>query len=525
MEDFMKKIFILTLVLSGCTSFNSSQKIAESVAEPEIIENERELASENLPPAQISQYEQEFAKLFNKDSEEAALQIKNYLVRRYRIYVRAHKQIAQFDADLNATQSTPDGAKGPLSQLIESQNYRELLALRMMTEETVDKITYFYEQLQRITSENQFAPKDIMKAREIKFNIYGFLKENKKSLAILDDEAFKAIHFKFKSNYKEKIGMIQNRILENTALSHKTKNQIQKQKDLQNLLAKDNQELIKLQSESVILQQISANEKQLHADLLAQVNQETLSENDPDDIQIGNEVEQLQQLIGASQRVPNSIKTPSPNEDGNFTGREFKSGVFALTYDDGPSSIHTPKVLDNLKKYNVKASFFWLTRNLQSNLSIIQRAKSEGMSVNSHSYTHANIPKLSSAGKDKEISQAVDEAQKVLGNFKFFRLPYGSGYKDMDIRQRIAKKGLIHVLWNIDSLDWQDKDPEVILQRTLVQMKVQGRGIVLFHDVHDQSVEASKRLLDTVSKITDPKLKVTWIHMNQAIDEAGKYVN
>ena len=54
---------------------------------------------------------------------------------------------------------------------------------------------------------------------------------------------------------------------------------------------------------------------------------------------------------------------------------------------------------------------------------------------------------------------------------------------------------MLHVHWNVDRLDWQDKNPQSIFERSKKQIDLRGKGIVLFHDVHPQSVEAVKLLL------------------------------
>ena len=56
--------------------------------------------------------------------------------------------------------------------------------------------------------------------------------------------------------------------------------------------------------------------------------------------------------------------------------------------------------------------------------------------------------------------------------------------------------GLIHVFWNVDTLDWQDRNPTTVYQRTMKQVNQQGRGVILFHDIHSQTVIASARVMD-----------------------------
>ena len=68
------------------------------------------------------------------------------------------------------------------------------------------------------------------------------------------------------------------------------------------------------------------------------------------------------------------------------------------------------------------------------------------------------------------------------------------------VRQDIANAGMVHVFWNVDTLDWQDKNPQSILARTLKQMSAYKGGVILFHDIHSQSVIASNLLMAHMKK-------------------------
>jgi peptidoglycan/xylan/chitin deacetylase (PgdA/CDA1 family) len=78
---------------------------------------------------------------------------------------------------------------------------------------------------------------------------------------------------------------------------------------------------------------------------------------------------------------------------------------------------------------------------------------------------------------------------------ELFRLPYGAGVSLSSVRGNLVKSCLVHVFWNVDTLDWQDRDPDSIYNRTVTQMKTLGRGVILFHDIHRQSVIASEQVM------------------------------
>ncbi len=200
-----------------------------------------------------------------------------------------------------------------------------------------------------------------------------------------------------------------------------------------------------------------------------------------------------------SGRAPQQLAIePNSGAKGNITGSGFPDGVWSITYDDGPRPKTSSEVLANLRADGVKATFFMLTVEVLTHKPTAVLIRDAGMDIASHSWTHAQLTKVDAARLDKEIPQAVARLESELGiKTKLFRLPYGAGTGTASIRQKIAATGLVHVFWNVDTLDWQDKNPDSILQRSLKQMKALRRdaGIVLFHDIHPQSVKASKMLV------------------------------
>lgn len=216
-------------------------------------------------------------------------------------------------------------------------------------------------------------------------------------------------------------------------------------------------------------------------------------------------------------RMPQSLDVLEPSADskGHVTGNRFPVGKWAMTFDDGPNPIHTQGMLNNLKNNNVHGTFFWQTQNIVKYPAIPQM-KSQLFSRALHSYTHANLPKENDAGLDREINKAAADFTKVIGEKPtMFRCPYGAcGGSGSKIRQMIAAQNMLHIAWNVDTLDWQDKNPESIFQRSKKQIDSLGRGIVLFHDIHPQSVIAS----DMVIKYLKSKYKIE--PLNKLIEES-----
>lgn len=218
-----------------------------------------------------------------------------------------------------------------------------------------------------------------------------------------------------------------------------------------------------------------------------------------------NEINKNAEKIADFQRklktksITSNIIYPASNGSGNLTGNTYPKGVWSLTFDDGPRSVRTSTVVDNLYKRNIKATFFMLTEEAKRYASEARNVVSSGMYVGLHSYNHPDLNKATKATLDFQITDAKNQLENLLNiKTRVFRLPYGSGTRNKTVRDLITKNNFVHIFWNIDTLDWKDKDPKSILARTQKQMLLTPNqsGIILFHDIHPQSVIASEYVMD-----------------------------
>src|ERR1035437_101253 len=97
-----------------------------------------------------------------------------------------------------------------------------------------------------------------------------------------------------------------------------------------------------------------------------------------------------------------------------------KEKVLYLTFDDGPNEKVTPFVLDELKKYNAKATFFCIGNNVAGNRDIYRRILTEGHAIGNHTYHHLNGWKTTDEAYIKDVNEAAKEIDSHL-----FRPPYG----------------------------------------------------------------------------------------------------
>ena len=168
-----------------------------------------------------------------------------------------------------------------------------------------------------------------------------------------------------------------------------------------------------------------------------------------------------------------------------------------LSFDNGPHPKHTPKLLDLLKKENIKALFFVLGQNVESskNMDIVKRAFDEGHLIGNHTYSHPNLKKLS----DKEIQSEILKSEKLLKNFltepKLFRPPFGS--TNMRVNKIIHELGYTNVLWNVDTLDWKNRSIQWV-NDAMVQVNSREDSLVLMHDIHKSTVDNASNLIGNI---------------------------
>jgi len=135
---------------------------------------------------------------------------------------------------------------------------------------------------------------------------------------------------------------------------------------------------------------------------------------------------------------------------------------------------------------------------LNGGADVSRRLMEEGYAVGNHSFTHAQLSKESGDSLKSEIFdtdallKAVDDKRSDL-----FRFPYGA--RNAEGRQLLSQAHLKSMMWNIDSLDWADPVPKSIADRVLRQVDKEGRGIILFHDIHERSVKALPIVLERLS--------------------------
>lgn len=186
-------------------------------------------------------------------------------------------------------------------------------------------------------------------------------------------------------------------------------------------------------------------------------------------------------------------------------GNSYYPKVAYLTFDDGLDSKVTPIILDILKRYEVKATFFILGNAIEKNTSLLKRMFSEGHSIGNHTYTHKkeNIY-CSAAGLRAEIDKTNAAIFKAIGiTTRLFRPPYGGPYVRKDEFQEVLKP-YNTILWNVDSEDSKalNVSGDVILNNIKNQVKNKRNAIIIMHD-SGTHMETAKALPDIIKYLED----------------------
>jgi peptidoglycan-N-acetylglucosamine deacetylase len=150
----------------------------------------------------------------------------------------------------------------------------------------------------------------------------------------------------------------------------------------------------------------------------------------------------------------------------------------ALTFDDGPDTMYTPRVLDVLKEHDVPATFFLIGWRSQAHPDVVKRIMAEGHVVGNHSWSHPRLTEVLPQQLRNEITGTEDILAEITGRrTALMRPPYGAVSKEVLTEMRLLDYKVIN--WSVDSVDWRDRTVGQILANTFPD--VQEEAIVLFH--------------------------------------------
>lgn len=168
----------------------------------------------------------------------------------------------------------------------------------------------------------------------------------------------------------------------------------------------------------------------------------------------------------------------------------------SLTFDDGPDKKYTVELLDLLKKYNIKATFFVVAKFAEENNEIIKRMEEEGHTIGLHSLEHKNALLNGPLYTSTDFKESLKIMRKLNINVKFFRPPWG--HLNLSTVINLKKYDLKLVLWNVIIGDWKaDITSDEISNRLI--MKSKNKSIICLHDGRGEN-EAPRRTIEALEK-------------------------
>lgn len=199
-------------------------------------------------------------------------------------------------------------------------------------------------------------------------------------------------------------------------------------------------------------------------------------------------------------------------EDSNYIRKKYDKKLSPrevfLTFDDGPSPVNTLRILEILKRYDVKATFFIIGKHAEEHPDIVKRVKREGMCIAPHTYSHNyNIYRSEKAYFD-DYEECNNTIMKITGSetVPFLRLPGGSTIKVSNkdvmkgIKTRLINNNIKYVDWNVSSADAaMEKVPAALIKNNVIsQCKGKNFVVILMHDANTKTttVEALPDIIE-----------------------------
>ena len=167
----------------------------------------------------------------------------------------------------------------------------------------------------------------------------------------------------------------------------------------------------------------------------------------------------------------------------------------ALSFDAAWGDEDTQKILDTLKKYKLKVTFFMTGGWVESYPDDVKAIKEAGHDLGNHSENHKHMPQLNTTEMCDEINMVTEKVKNLTGTTMcLFRPPYGD-YDDNLITQ--AKNcGYYTIQWNVDSLDWKNYGVDAIVNTVLNHKDLKNGSIILMHNGAKYTAEALPKVIE-----------------------------
>lgn len=218
---------------------------------------------------------------------------------------------------------------------------------------------------------------------------------------------------------------------------------------------------------------------------------------------INLQIDSVEQLVAEQEysQLPSGYVIRKFGED-TTTGKGHK---LILTFDDGPSTDFTPKILDILEKEKVPATFFIVGLEAEKNIPILQRINRDGFEIGNHTFTHSNIANMTQARADIEMKLTRLLIESITGRSTIlFRAPYNADsepqtYEELEPIARSRSENYLTVGESVDPMDWQiNVTADSIVARVIRQEEERNASIILLHDAGGETRQATVNALPAI---------------------------
>lgn len=184
---------------------------------------------------------------------------------------------------------------------------------------------------------------------------------------------------------------------------------------------------------------------------------------------------------------------------GKFAPLPLQKGEYVLTFDDGPRSATTPKILDELRDACLHATFFMVGREATKYPFVARQVVEAGHSVGSHTFSHRRLKELSHDEAVIEMKFGQQAVQWAVFRTRstavpLFRFPENASTPDLV--EAAARFGMIIASYDVSPEDWRGDAPQNSLKRLRQRLNTVDRGVIVMHDVQTNTVPLLPMVLD-----------------------------
>jgi len=178
--------------------------------------------------------------------------------------------------------------------------------------------------------------------------------------------------------------------------------------------------------------------------------------------------------------VQDNLHKPQNRKGVVYWHGDSTQNKIALTFDDGPQDVYTPQILDILKKYGVKATFFLIGKNVEAFPGVAKRIAQEGHCIGNHTYSHPDLVLKTKEHIRLELQKTEEAIYNATGIKPYlFRPPYGAD--NHWVALEVENLGYVIIQWSVSGLNGRnDLQFDKLAQKVITNTK--NGSIILLHD-------------------------------------------